>query len=109
MASKFRLWTVLWLLVLLGSVSRAWGGEPYNPSPFDIPQGAYSAEFIEDRNHVTVMRFSGNYDKKLPTGQANAAARAVVAREFFRPHPDNYDFLVIFTGFEFDTGYVVPY
>lgn len=72
-------------------------------SPFPI-SGAYTAEFREDRDHISVIEFSGNYDEERDTGEGNAEARAVVAREFFRTHPDNYDFLVAFSTFEFDTG-----
>jgi hypothetical protein len=66
--------------------------------------GAYSAQFVEERGHVSVIDFSGNYDMKLPGGSLNAEARAVVAKEFYRTHADEYDFLVVFSAFEFDTG-----
>lgn len=66
--------------------------------------GAYSASQIEVRDRVPVIQFSGNYDKQLAEGQPNYEARATVAKEFFRNQPDNYDFLVTFTTFEFQTG-----
>lgn len=76
---------------------------------FEIPEGAYNATFVEDSNHVTVMTFSGVYDKELEGGQFNRAARAKIAQEFYRTHPDNYDFLVTFTSFEFETGDAVAF
>lgn len=69
----------------------------------DIPEGAFNAKFIEDRDGISVIEFSGNYDRNVSPNQPNAAARAVVAREFYKNEADNYDFLVIFTGFDFDT------
>jgi len=77
--------------------------------PFTIPQGAYVAEQIEDRDHLSIMSFSGNYDKNLDAGAFNAPARAVVAREFYKNHPDNYDFLFVFTAFEFDSGDAIAF
>ena len=70
-------------------------------NPFTIPQGAYVAEQVEDRDHLSIMRFSGNYDASLENGVFNAPARAVIANEFYKNHPDNYDFLVVFTAFDF--------
>ncbi|GAB2191576.1 hypothetical protein MAH1_31840 [Sessilibacter sp. MAH1] len=89
------------LLVLTTSIK---AGEPLPITPFDIPQGAYSAEFIRDRDQVTVMEFTGNLDRSLSGGEFNAAARAVIAQEFYEHHSDTYDFLVVFSSFEYDTG-----
>jgi len=82
----------------------AFAGEPMPDVPFDIPQGAYQASFVDDVNHITVMEFVGDYGRELPDGTPNLPARAVVAQEFYRTHPDEYDFLVSFTTFEFETG-----
>ncbi|MGH1542894.1 MAG: CARDB domain-containing protein [Arenicella sp.] len=79
-------------------------GNPLPVSSFEIPQGAYDATFVEDQNGVSIIRFSGNYDKDLSPGVHNAAARAVVAKEFYQHHEDNYDFLVVFSSFEYETG-----
>lgn len=72
-------------------------------SPFPLT-GAYSAFHKGDRNHISIIEISGNYNKDLAPGQSNVEPRAVIAREFFRTHPDNYDFIVAFSTFEFDTG-----
>lgn len=72
-------------------------------SPFPLT-GAYSAFHKEDRNHISIIEISGNYNKELAPGQPNVEPRAVIAREFFRTHPDRYDFIVAFSSFEFDTG-----
>ncbi|HVQ14302.1 MAG TPA: hypothetical protein VMS40_11960, partial [Vicinamibacterales bacterium] len=71
-------------------------------TPFPLPSDAH-AFHREDRDHISIIEFSGNYDKNLPDGKPNSGPRAVVSREFFRTHPDNYDFLVVFTSFEFPT------
>jgi subtilase family serine protease/fibronectin type 3 domain-containing protein len=94
------------LAVLVGG--SAWASSSGPISPFPIT-GAYSAQHTEDRNHVSIIEFSGNYDKDLDSGDANVEPRAVIAQEFYRSHPDNYDFLVVFSTFEFETGDAVAF
>src|ERR1700758_57048 len=76
--------------------------------PFPIT-GAYSATFREDNNDVSIIELAGNYDKNLPNGTFNAEPRSDIAKEFFRTHPDDYDFLVVFSTFEFNTGPAVAF
>lgn len=71
--------------------------------------GIVSANFIEDRENISVIEFVGDYNKDLPGGQMNTEARAEVAKEFYEKHPDNYDFLMIFSTFEFETGEAVAF
>lgn len=71
--------------------------------------GASAAKFREDRDHISVIEFAGNYDRSLSSGEYNVEPRAVVAQEFFKTHPDDYDFIVTFSGFEFDTGDALAY
>ena len=92
---------MLAVFVVWSSVARADGNFVVTPPP---QTGAYLAEFVEDRGHVSVINFSGSYDADLPDGSLNAEARAVVAKEFYRTHADEYDFLVVFSAFEFDSG-----
>jgi len=98
--------------MLLGIVA-AWSPGAAADGNFVVtppPQtGAYLAEFVEDRGHVSVINFSGNYDAHLSGGSLNAEARAVVAKEFYRNHADEYDFLVVFSAFEFDSGEAVAF
>jgi len=70
--------------------------------PFAI-SGEFEARHIEDRENVTVIELVGSYDRRR-NGETNVEPRALVAREFLRLHPDRYDFLVVFTTFEFDTS-----
>ncbi len=104
-----RVLAAVWLALALALAPRARAGEPIGGDPFTVPQGAYQATFVRDVGHLTHMEFAGDYDKTLPGGLPNAPARAVVAREFFRTHPDQYDFLVTFTTFEFQTGDAVAF
>ncbi|MDX2000453.1 MAG: CARDB domain-containing protein, partial [Thermoanaerobaculia bacterium] len=72
--------------------------------------GSYTARHLEDRDHVSILELTGgSYDRDLPGGGVNSEPRTVVAREFFATHPDEYDFLVVFTTFEFDTGSAVAF
>lgn len=89
-------------MMLLSLAASASVDTVYNP--FTIPQGAYTAKFIKDVDNTSIIQFSGNYDRDLPDGTINAAARAVIAREFYRTHADDYDFLVVFSDFDFNMG-----
>jgi subtilase family serine protease len=62
---------------------------------------AFTAATVGDFGNVTVMTVSGNYDADLADGEPNVEPRQIIAREFFRTHRDDYDFLVIFTSFPF--------
>jgi hypothetical protein len=70
--------------------------------------GPFTAKFIRDANNITVMEFSGNYDKDV-AGAANLEPRAAVSKEFLRTHADAYDMLVVFTGFPIQTGDAVAF
>ena len=56
---------------------------------------------IGDFNHLTVMEATGNYDAKNTDGSFNFQPRQIIAKEFFKTHRDQYDFLYIFTNFDF--------
>src|SRR3990172_4087286 len=68
-----------------------------------VAQDGVLARHVEDRDQVTVIELVGGYDKLGADGSLNVEPRALVAQEFYRTHPDRYDFLVIFTNFEFLT------
>lgn len=51
-----------------------------------------------DIGNLTVMEFEGDYAYDL------SAPRKAVARRFYQDHPDQYDFLIVFTTFNFDWG-----
>jgi subtilase family serine protease/flagellar hook assembly protein FlgD len=57
-----------------------------------------------DVGGIAILEHDGsNYDARLPNGKPNYEARAAVGRRFYETHPDAYDFLVVFTNFEFKT------
>lgn len=70
-----------------------------------FPSLSYSDDFIAstlgDYGNITVMEVSGNYDAKNADGSSNSGPRKTIAKEFFRLHKDEYDFLVIFSNFNF--------
>lgn len=72
---------------------------------FILTGTAYSAPFyissIENNLDISVMEVEGNYDANLPDGTLNTLPREEIAKYFFAAHPDNYDFLVIFSNFDF--------
>ena len=61
----------------------------------------FTAKSLGDYGNVTVMEIQGNYDAPNPDGTVNAVPRQAIAQEFFKTHKDEYDFLVIFTNFDF--------
>ena len=62
----------------------------------------FTATTLGDYGNVTVMEVTGKYDANLPDGSINSLARKEIAKEFFRIHKDEYDFLVIFSNFDFE-------
>jgi hypothetical protein len=56
--------------------------------------------------NVAIIEFSGNYDRHV-NGIPNLGPRAVLAREFYLHHPDIYDFIVVFSSFEYQTALVL--
>ena len=77
------------------------GGEVEVVDP--VITGDYFANFRSDRRNVTVIEYDGNYDRD------NFEARTVVAKEFYKEHPDTYDFLMVFTSFEFESGDAIAF
>ncbi|MBN8741552.1 MAG: hypothetical protein BGP24_19365 [Lysobacterales bacterium 69-70] len=51
-----------------------------------------------DIGNITLIELDGDYSR------GNDAPRMAVARRFFETHPDHYDFLVVFTTFDFPAG-----
>lgn len=63
----------------------------------------FTVEYINEELGVSVMNFTGNYDKNI-NDQFNVQARQAVLKALYENQPDIYDFVYIFTTFEFDTG-----
>ncbi len=78
-------------------------GLPAAALPQGTTVGAGTAHAIADRDQVAVLEVVGNYDQNLPAGDINADPREAVAQEFFKSHPDEYDFLIVWSTFEFNT------
>jgi hypothetical protein len=66
---------------------------------FAVPP--FTVTTVGDYGNVTVMEVTGNYDARNPEGSINALPREEIAKEFLRRHSDNYDFIVIFSNFDF--------
>ncbi|KAF0220892.1 MAG: fibronectin I domain-containing [Geobacteraceae bacterium] len=60
----------------------------------------FTARYVNDYGNVTIMEITGNYDSHNPDGSVNVLPRQLIAREFFKTHKDDYDFLVIFSNFD---------
>jgi subtilase family serine protease/flagellar hook assembly protein FlgD/fibronectin type 3 domain-containing protein len=69
------------------------------------PLAATDSGITRDIGPLAVVEHDGSsYDMFEADGVTpNEAARARVARRFYETHGDNYDFLVVFTNFEFST------
>ncbi len=63
----------------------------------------FIVEYVEDDLGISVMNFTGNYDRNI-NNDINIQARQAVLRSLYHHHQDIYDFVYIFTTFEFDTG-----
>ena len=91
---------------LVGSL--LWGADE-GPKHFDLVMEPVTtgpsalASVVEVRDHITVLELSDPYDRGL------IVPRADVTREFLSVHPDEYDILVTFTTFDFDSGGAVGF
>jgi PKD repeat protein len=56
---------------------------------------------LGDYGNVTVMEVDGSYDAKNPDGSLNRLPRQEIAKAFLRNHTDDYDFIVVFSNFDF--------
>ena len=63
-----------------------------------LPGAKNAVVGMTDLGSITVIDFDGDYSR------SNALPRQQVARSFLQGRADEYDFLVVFTTFEFDTG-----
>ncbi|MEN8134500.1 MAG: CARDB domain-containing protein [Thermodesulfobacteriota bacterium] len=61
----------------------------------------FSVSTIDSTLDISVMEVEGNYDAELPDGTLNSFPRQEIATNFFKTHPDDYDFLVIFSNYDF--------
>lgn len=61
----------------------------------------FTAKTVTDSGNVTVMEVTGNLDTKKGDGTLNVLPRQEIAKEYFRTHPDNVDFLVILSNFDY--------
>jgi subtilase family serine protease len=70
-----------------------------------IPVISFSADFtartIGAYGNVAVMEVTGSYDANLPDSTLNAEPREIIAQEFFKTYADEYDFIVVFSNFDF--------
>jgi subtilase family serine protease/flagellar hook assembly protein FlgD/fibronectin type 3 domain-containing protein len=61
--------------------------------------------FERDEGNLAVIEHDGSsYDRTLPDGSLNTEPRERIVKEFLRTHGDFYDFIVIFTNFDFPRG-----
>jgi len=54
-----------------------------------------------DYGNVAVMEGSGGFDALLSDGTSNTIPRELIARELYKTHKDEYDFIVLFTNFDY--------
>jgi len=66
---------------------------------FLVPK--FKATTIGDFGNVTVMEVRGDYNSNNPDGFVNDIARQEIAKEFLKGHADDYDFMIVFSNFDF--------
>lgn len=74
----------------------------------EVPKsGAATADFSvgasRDWGNISQIEFSGDYARGL------TAPRQAITQRFLETHPDRYDFLIVFTTFDFPTGDAVAF
>ena len=63
----------------------------------------YQVEYVGEESGVSILNFTGNYDRNI-NDVLNAEARQAVAQELYNYIAPNHDFLVVFTTFPVDSG-----
>ncbi len=61
----------------------------------------FTTETLGDHGSITVVEVSGNYDARNGDGTINDVPRQEIAKEFLRLHQDVYDFVVLYSNFDF--------
>lgn len=70
-----------------------------------LTQSGVAVTTVADRDRVTVMQLAGIYDHQPPSNLAyEVEIRKAIAREYFRTHEDDVDFLVTISRFAYDLG-----
>lgn len=62
---------------------------------------AFTAETYGNFDDISVISVDGNYDAPTMDCSECAVPRQIVSKEFFKSHADQYDFLIIFSNFDF--------
>ena len=63
-----------------------------------------------DVGQIAILEHDGSpYGRNEADGTPNYTARAALAQRFYQTHGDNYDFIVVFTNFEFETGGAIAF
>lgn len=62
---------------------------------------AFTATSLGDYGNVSVMQVSGNFDALSLDGTVNSIPRQAITKEFLKTHKDEYDFVVIFSKFDY--------
>lgn len=68
---------------------------------FRASAAALTADIVGDYGDIVVMEVEGDYDALFESGAPNSAPRETIARQFYTSHADEYDFIFIFTNFDF--------
>ncbi|MGD9161216.1 MAG: CARDB domain-containing protein, partial [Desulfobacteraceae bacterium] len=61
----------------------------------------FTAATIQNYDDISVIEVVGDYNTPTLDDPANAIPRQIIAKEFYTSHDDKYDFLVIFSNFDF--------
>ena len=81
-----------------------------SPAPTSFPTtGSYTPRLQGSRNNVAIVEMAGDYSRNLASGEFNVEPRTEVAKEFYRHYADRYDFIVVFSNFEYSTGDAVAF
>ncbi|MEM1178504.1 MAG: CARDB domain-containing protein, partial [Acidobacteriota bacterium] len=74
------------------------GGEPAGARQL---KDGETATFDSSQGAVDIIRFDGNYDRGEPF---NSGPRQAVAQAYYGVNPDDVDYLIVFSTFDFDLG-----
>lgn len=99
-------WLFFGQILIAGEHDHAYGDDVVVPQKQTgvAKKAPVAVNYLGTEGNLVRMELSGNYNRDNPDGSFNLEARSAVANAFYANHDDEFDFLVVFTSFEFDTG-----
>ena len=108
MDKHFRQWIVAFLFLVIFNPQVFAQKHPgdvviHMPELSSTSKGGTQVNFYSDNDGIFQFQLAGNYDREVG-GNFNLVPRTALMEAFYQVSEDDYDFVMVFTDFEFNTG-----